>query len=114
MEPYFIMTSKCIAGVFGAVLASLAVGCAAVTEGAGSETLAETSDGLGCDTSGTRFYVPPPNPGAKDQIKALKAAHQKGEAALIKQLIETPHAVWLTGGTANPGSQWNHSCADGW
>jgi endoglucanase len=91
------MTQKC--SCF-ALLAAL--GGPALTLGCGSQgtgPIGSSTEGLGCDVSGTRFYVPPPNPGAKDQIKALKAAHQKADAALIKEMVETPHAVWLTGGT---------------
>jgi endoglucanase len=86
--------------VGGMMLASLAVGCVAVTDGTGAEALGEGADGIRCQDFGTRFYVPPANPGAKAQIKALKAAHEKQDAALIKALSETSHAVWLTGGTA--------------
>src|SRR5450631_1007920 len=48
---------------------------------------------------GTRFYVPQPDQGAVAQIAALHASHNKADAKLIKTMIETPQAVWLTGGT---------------
>jgi hypothetical protein len=41
MEPFLIMTIKCIVGVLGPVSATVAVGCAAVTDGTGTEALAE-------------------------------------------------------------------------
>lgn len=47
----------------------------------------------------TRFYVPRPNPGAIAQIADLTAQGRKAEARLIRAMIETPTAVWLTGGT---------------
>jgi endoglucanase len=47
----------------------------------------------------TRFYVPPPNPGAKEQIANLTSSGNKQDADLIKTMIETPQAVWFTQGT---------------
>jgi endoglucanase len=47
----------------------------------------------------TVFYAPPPNPGAKLQIKSLKKAGQAADAELIKKMSAVPHAVWLVGGT---------------
>ena len=47
----------------------------------------------------TRFYVPEPNPAALAQIADLKASHNRADAKLIKIMIETPQAVWFTGGT---------------
>ncbi len=88
-----------VSGVLCTVLTSLSVSCVAASDGTGREAIGESAESLGCHDSGTRFYVPPPNPGAKDQIKALKKAHEKQDAALIKELIETPFAAWLTGGT---------------
>src|SRR5687767_15888216 len=93
------MMIKRVPFAVGGLLASLAVGCVAVTDGTGAEVLGAGTDGLRCLDAGTRFYVPAANPGVKEQIKALKAAHQRHDAALIKALSETPHAVWLTGGT---------------
>ena len=45
------------------------------------------------------FYVPKPNEGALAQIASLRANHQRADARLIEAMIETPQAVWLTGGT---------------
>jgi endoglucanase len=47
----------------------------------------------------TQFYVPKANHGAVEQIAALTASGDKADAALIRTMIETPQAVWLTGGT---------------
>lgn len=47
----------------------------------------------------TRFYVPPPNPGAKAQIADLTSSGNKADANLIRKMIETPQAVWFTQGT---------------
>ncbi|SFD27878.1 glycoside hydrolase family 6 protein [Streptomyces aidingensis] len=44
-----------------------------------------------------RFYVPPANPGALDQIAELEAAGQQEDADGLRALIGTPQAVWLTG-----------------
>ena len=49
--------------------------------------------------SGTTFYVPKPNHGALEQIADLTSSGQKAEANLIKEMVETPHAIWFTGGT---------------
>ncbi len=49
--------------------------------------------------SGTQFYVPKPNHGAIEQIADLTSSGQKADARLIKQMIETPQAVWFTKGT---------------
>ena len=48
---------------------------------------------------GTRFYVPKPNHGAIEQIADLTSSGSKADAALIKEMIQTPHAVWFTQGT---------------
>ena len=49
-------------------------GCAMSSDGI--ETVGQAQDGLkGCDSSGTRFYVPPANDGAKAQIRDLKKHH---------------------------------------
>ena len=47
----------------------------------------------------TRFYTPQPDPGAEQQIADLERRGQSGDAALIEGLIDTPQAVWFTGGT---------------
>ena len=45
------------------------------------------------------FYVPQPNAGAITQLKALAAAGQWKDAALLAKMITTPTAVWFTKGT---------------
>jgi endoglucanase len=73
-------------------------GCAVSTDGAG--TVAQTDEALtGCGNAGTRFYVPPVDDGAKDQIKDLLKHRKLKDAALITKMITTPQAVWLTKGT---------------
>ena len=52
------------------------------------------------DAPGVNFYVPPPNPDAPKQIRALRKAGQAADAARIEAMIETPQAVWITGGTS--------------
>ncbi|MEV4640902.1 glycoside hydrolase family 6 protein [Actinoplanes sp. NPDC049548] len=44
----------------------------------------------------TTFYTPPPNPGAVDQIAALKAQGRRPLARKLASMTETPQAVWLT------------------
>ncbi len=45
------------------------------------------------------FYVPQPNKGALAQIASLNARHNRADANLIREMIGTPQAVWLTAGT---------------
>jgi endoglucanase len=47
----------------------------------------------------TRFYTPNPDPGAITQIINLVKAKDVKDAFLIGDMILTPQAVWLTGGT---------------
>jgi endoglucanase len=49
----------------------------------------------------TSFYVPKPNHGAIEQIAALIARGNFGDAALIRDMINYPQAVWFTGNTKN-------------
>ena len=54
---------------------------------------------------GTRFYTPKPDPGAVQQIAQLEAAGQRGLAHQIRTMIETPQAVWVTGGSGRSLTQ---------
>jgi endoglucanase len=47
----------------------------------------------------TRFFVPPPNPGAVQQIAALIKSNATREAALITAMAAVPKAVWFSRGT---------------
>jgi endoglucanase len=49
--------------------------------------------------STTRFFTPPPNPGATAQIAALQDAGKHRDARLVRQMVGTPQAVWFTSGT---------------
>lgn len=48
---------------------------------------------------GTRFFVPPPSPGAPQQVVSLLKARDLKDAALIAEMEAVPRAVWFTGGT---------------
>lgn len=48
---------------------------------------------------GARFFTPPPNPGAVEQIASLVQQRRLRDAARIAALVATPHAAWFTGGT---------------
>ncbi|MFF5176211.1 glycoside hydrolase family 6 protein [Micromonospora sp. NPDC000089] len=50
---------------------------------------------------GTTFYTPRPDHGAVKQIAALTAAGQRADAAALRTMIETPQAVWVTGGSGH-------------
>jgi endoglucanase len=49
---------------------------------------------------GARLYTPKPNTGAVKQIADLTAAGERTDADRIAAMIETPQAVWFTGGTS--------------
>jgi endoglucanase len=72
-----------------AVLAAFSVAALALFAGGSAGSLAPS----------TQFYVPKADHGAVAQIAALTASGDKADAALIRTMIETPQAVWLTGGT---------------
>ena len=59
-------------------------------------------DGLDPDTE---FYVAKPNHGARQQIADLTSSQQKDDARLIREMIETPQAVWFTKGTPKQTQQ---------
>ena len=48
---------------------------------------------------GTRFFVPPPSPGAPQQILQLLASGDAKDAALITETEAIPRAVWFNSGT---------------
>ncbi len=54
--------------------------------------------GWGMDPD-TRFYVPDPNRGATEQIRALMKAGGSADASLVSRMIHSPQAVWFTQGT---------------
>ena len=47
----------------------------------------------------TRFLVPPPNPGAVQQVIDLLRQGGLADAARIAKMVATPQAVWVTQGT---------------
>lgn len=55
--------------------------------------------------SGTRFYTPKPSHDAIRQIAELTSSGQKGEVQLIRDEVETPQAVWFTGGSPKQVTQ---------
>jgi endoglucanase len=48
---------------------------------------------------GTHLFVPPPNPGAVDQIAALATSNAGREAAAITAMEAVPQAIWFSKGT---------------
>ncbi|HET7542115.1 MAG TPA: glycoside hydrolase family 6 protein [Polyangiaceae bacterium] len=91
--------------VYGAILggAFAVSGCGgAGSDGADEGQVAKANSALsgGCKLDNeTRFYVPPPDPGAVKQIAALIKAHDLKDAARLTAMVTTPQAVWFTGGT---------------
>lgn len=87
----------------GAGLSLLGLGCAVQTADSEPEPVGTTETAfhrwdreLRPDT---RFYVPPPNPGAIRQILDLARDHDFVDAAGIGTMVKTPQAVWFTGGS---------------
>jgi len=93
------MTKKIL--VWSAVLGGsfAALGCGAAQGDDASDESAGTADAL-TTASSTKFFVPPPNPGAVKQIASLVQAHDFKNAARLTALAATPRAVWLTDGSA--------------
>ena len=55
--------------------------------------------------SNAQFYVPQPNRDAVKQIAELTSQGRKADAALIKAVINTPTAVWVTSGSPKEAEQ---------
>ena len=53
----------------------------------------------------TEFYVPQPNHDAKRQIADLTRRGRKADAALVREIIETPTAVWVESGSPKKAEQ---------
>ena len=49
--------------------------------------------------AGTDFYTPLPDKGAKQQMAQLRSQQRFDDVDLIEAEVETPQAVWFTGGT---------------
>ena len=45
----------------------------------------------------TQFYVAKPNQGAREQIADVISSGNKADADLIREMIDTPQAVWFEG-----------------
>jgi endoglucanase len=85
-----------------------AIGCGDIETGGGvqSETgdpSVETKPGAVTTTPrilepSTRFFVPPPNPGAVKQVVDLVKGRKLLDAAKITAMAATPRAVWFTDG----------------
>jgi endoglucanase len=75
---------------------------AVVAAAALAALLSFAGSGAGSRTASTsqEFYVPKPNKGALAQIADLLAAQDRAGAERIRGMVETSHAVWFTGGTA--------------
>jgi endoglucanase len=83
------VTTACL--TVGSLTAMTAAQAATAAPGA-----ATVSRGFG---PGTRFFVPPPSPGAPQQILQLVASGDVRDAALITEMEAIPRAVWFTSGT---------------
>ena len=89
------------AAAFGSLMA---VAVAALTFFVGDVT--------GSIDPGAQFYVPKADHGATEQIAALTSSGDKADATLIRKMIQTPQAVWLTGGSPKAVQQDVRSTVD--
>ena len=96
----------------GAMLAVGAIGCGETAGDPGTGAQDPTTTATATTTTAaataapsralppnTRFFVPPPNPGAVQQAIDLVKARKLVDAARIAAMVTTPQAVWSTGGT---------------
>jgi len=94
-----------------AAVAAMAIGCGDITpetdpQGGGDPSVETRTEAITSTPSGTlapntRFFIPPPNPGAVQQIVDLAKGKKLLDAARITAMEATPHAVWFTDGTPN-------------
>jgi endoglucanase len=59
----------------------------------------------------TRFYTPPADPGARQQIADLRSAGHAADARLVRREVTTPQAVWFTSGTPKEVRRGVHAVA---
>src|SRR6266542_5172640 len=69
----------------------------AASEARSAETVAQKSSRS--LRSKTEFFAPAPDAAAIAQVRELFKARDHSDAHKLRDLIETPHAVWFTGGT---------------
>lgn len=85
-----------------ACISTLALSCGAVDPSeADDEPLGEAQSALAAAKAGStsKFFIPPPDPGAVKQVAALLKARDWESAARVAVMVTTPQAVWLVGGT---------------
>ena len=91
--------SAALVAVTAAATILYALPASAGTASAAAAPAGRASRGTGPLPAGTRFYVPEAPAGSRQQIADLRAAGDKADAALIRAEVDTPQAVWVTGGT---------------
>jgi endoglucanase len=90
-------------------LLPLAGALASVACSSAPPSAAEKVGSVGAAVSGSpEFYTPGPSDGAQQQIAALTSAGQKANAQLVETILDTPQAVWFTGGTPKDVSDGVH------
>ena len=83
----------------GAAVAAVAIAVAAGVRARGSALTAATVTTHRPLGATTRFYVPPLNPAAAQQIAHLNQTRAFRDAALLTAIEATPRAVWYVGGS---------------
>jgi len=81
------------------LLSTLLLGSLAVTANASAASGAAPGSAQRALAPGTRFFVPPPSPGAPQQIVQLANSGDIKDAALVTAMEAIPRAVWFTSGT---------------
>ena len=94
LEKVMSSKSKWKPVLFVAVLAAVLIAVTLMLSPA--MALSHSGDSL---DPGTEFYVPKVNQGATRQIARLTSLGRRSDARLIKEMTQTPQAVWFTEGT---------------
>jgi endoglucanase len=88
------------ASAAAAAATALVAGFVIPAASAAASTAAPAASAAGRAISpGTRFFVPPPSPGAPQQVISLLKDKDVRDAALIAETETIPRAVWFTSGT---------------
>ncbi len=72
---------------------------AAASTVASASTAAHAAAGQQKIGASTRLFIPPPSPGAPQQILQLLRSGDRKDAALVAEMEAIPRAVWFTSGT---------------
>jgi len=83
-------------GPLSLILCGMLFGCSGAPEGQ-TEPVERADSEL---KAKPLLFVPPPDPAAVQQIRALVKSHDLLDAARVTAMVAQPQAIWFTGGTA--------------